>query len=184
MYNSLDTLGLNFKKRTKTNFFLHLLTGFQYLFTRYSEEMAKKSTVIGLPIVPFNQNKHSDMCLYLKYLEDFLSNLRKPKGVNTEESTAENSQPSLDASQDIKLPLCGDQLGRERVTGAKRMRLGCDAPSDRFENIYEYPALWHVKQSFLGVSAKYFLMVFRFTTIIYTLIRQCDSKQSAVLHVR
>lgn len=121
--------------------------------------MEKKSTVIGLPIVPYNQNKHSDMCLYLKYLEDFLSKLHKPEGVSTQESTTEGSQPSLGgACDDVILPLCGDLLGRETVTGAKRMRLGCDAPSDRFENIYEYPALWHVKQSFLGVSAKYFLL--------------------------
>ena len=126
--------------------------------------MAKKSTVISLPIVPYNQNKHSDVCLYLEYLENFLSKLHKPEEVSTKESTHENCQPSLEASKNIKLPLCGDLLGRERITGAKRMRLGCDAPSDRFENIYEYPALWHVKQSFLGVSAK--ILPFPLTTII------------------
>ena len=51
------------------------------------------------------------------------------------------------------MPLVGDLLGRERVTaGAKKTRLGCDSPSERFQNIVVAPALWHTKQSFLGVS--------------------------------
>ena len=33
------------------------------------------------------------------------------------------------------MPLVGDLLGRERVTGAKKTRLGCDSPSERFQNI-------------------------------------------------
>ena len=33
----------------------------------------------------------------------------------------------------------GDLLGRERVTGAKKTRLGCDSPVERFENIIEMP---------------------------------------------
>ena len=52
----------------------------------------------------------------------------------------------------VKVPLVGDLLGRERVTGAKKTRLGCDSPVERFENIVECPALWHTKQSFLSVS--------------------------------
>ena len=50
------------------------------------------------------------------------------------------------------MPLAGDLLGRERVTVAKKTRIGCDKPTERFENIVETPALWHTKQSFLGVS--------------------------------
>lgn len=57
-----------------------------------------------------------------------------------------------DILKNIKVPLAGDLLGRERVTGVKKTRLGCDKPSERFENIVETPALWHTKQSFLGVS--------------------------------
>ena len=49
------------------------------------------------------------------------------------------------------MPLAGDLLGRERVTGAKKTRLGCDDPVDRFDNIVECPAFWHCKQSFLLV---------------------------------
>ena len=54
--------------------------------------------------------------------------------------------------KNTKVPLAGDLLGRERITGAKKTRLGCDSLSDRFDNIVETPALWHTKQSFLGVS--------------------------------
>lgn len=144
--------------------------------------MARKSTVIGLPIVPFNQNKYSDMCLYLEYLESFLSKLYNNERAAAEHQTADNqtadhhtteyqavdlstvdlstaelpndddTHPTQDQSVTTKLPLCGDLLGRERVTGVKKMRMGCDNPRERFENIFEYPALWHAKQSFLGVK--------------------------------
>ena len=40
--------------------------------------MAKKSTVIGLPIVPYNQNKHADVVQYLEYIEDFLMKVYIP----------------------------------------------------------------------------------------------------------
>ena len=47
------------------------------------------------------------------------------------------------------------------MTGAKKTRLGCDSPSERFQNIVEAPALWHTKQSFLGVSEihKHYMIV-------------------------
>ena len=40
------------------------------------------------------------------------------------------------------MPLVGDLLGGEHVTGAKKTRLGCYSPSERFQNIVEAPALW------------------------------------------
>ncbi|XP_074622539.1 uncharacterized protein LOC141880857 [Acropora palmata] len=52
--------------------------------------------------------------------------------------------------KNVKVPLGGDLLGRERITGAKKTRLGCDSAAERFESIVEMPALWHAKQSFLG----------------------------------
>ena len=33
--------------------------------------MAQKSVIVGLPVVPFNQNKVADVCQYLQWLEDF-----------------------------------------------------------------------------------------------------------------
>ena len=45
---------------------------------RYLDEMSKKSVIMGLPVVPFNQNKHSDVCQYLEYLENFLLEVFTP----------------------------------------------------------------------------------------------------------
>ena len=64
---------------------------------------------------------------------------------------------AINQSQDsilkkVRVPLAGDLLGRQRVTGTKKTRLGCDSIVERFENIVECPALWHAKQSFLSVS--------------------------------
>ena len=66
------------------------------------------------------------------------------------DSGANQSQDNV--LKKVRVPLAGDLLGRERVTGAKKTRLGCDNIVERFKNIVECPALWHVKQSFLSVS--------------------------------
>ena len=65
--------------------------------------------------------------------------------------------PVTDTSvlEKVRVPLAGNLLGRERVTGAKKTRLGCDSAAERFENIVECPALWHAKQSFLSVGCKF-----------------------------
>ena len=52
----------------------------------------------------------------------------------------------------VKVPLGGDQLGREKVTGAKKLLMRCDSATARLEHVEEMPELWHAKQSFLGVS--------------------------------
>lgn len=43
---------------------------------KYSEEMAKKSEIVMLPVVPFNQNKHSDIVQYLDWLQNLLFEVR------------------------------------------------------------------------------------------------------------
>ena len=72
------------------------------------------------------------------------------------DSGANQSQDSI--LKKVRVPLAGDLLGRERVTGAKKTRLGCDSIVERFKNIVECPALWHAKQSFLSVSWICFLI--------------------------
>ena len=69
----------------------------------------------------------------------------------------QDEPPVTDASvlEKVRVPLAGDLLGRERVTGAKKTRLGCDSAVEHFENIVECPALWHAKQSFLSVGCKF-----------------------------
>ena len=76
--------------------------------------------------------------------------------ISPQEDGTTNHEPKL------KVPLAGDLLGRERVTGAKRARMGCDQPEERYENITETPALWHAKQAFLKVKLSFVLLVYSF----------------------
>lgn len=124
---------------------------------RFSEQMAKKSVIVGLPIVPYNQNKLGDCCQYLEYVQDFLVDITKDDKPVATPMEFESSDPNEKLQRKKKilssteLPLCGDLLGRERISGAKRMRGGCDHRTERFDNIVENVAQWHTKQSFLGV---------------------------------
>ena len=40
--------------------------------------MAKKSVIINLPIVPYNQSKHSDVVQYLEVLQELLTEVYAP----------------------------------------------------------------------------------------------------------
>ena len=116
--------------------------------------MAKKSVIMGLPVVPFNQNKHSDVCQYLEYLENMLLEVfpsANEPPLPPDASPADIARRKDRVLAEVKVPLCGDLLGRERVTGAKQTRMGCDYKTERFNNIVENVAQWHAKQSFLGV---------------------------------
>lgn len=44
----------------------------------YSKEMAEKSVFVNLPIVPFNQCKHSNVVQYLEVLQDLLTEIHAP----------------------------------------------------------------------------------------------------------
>ena len=87
--------------------------------------MEEKSTIINLPIVPYNQSKHSDVCQYLEYLQRLITDIYAEfhEGNSEEAGTVEC------------VPLYGDQLGRERITGAKKTRMGCDLPSERYSQL-------------------------------------------------
>ena len=116
--------------------------------------MAKKSVIVGLPIIPLNQNKHSDVCQYLEYVENMLLEIYTPLDEvppRPDFSPADIGRQRDSILADVKVPLCGDLLGHERVSGAKKTRMGCDHQTERFENIVENVAQWHAKQSFLGV---------------------------------
>lgn len=141
--------------------------------------MATKSTVISLPIQPLNQTKHSDVCQYLDNIQDFIFNLHFTQEQTTlppeeKDETCLNEITSPrekdEILKNVKVPLCGDLLGRERITGAKKTRLGCDWNYEKFSNIIEYPALWHTKQSFLSVSKKFLAFFYSFGTISFLII--------------
>ena len=117
--------------------------------------MSKKSVIVGLPIVPYNQNKLSDVCKYLEYVQDFYADILDEEENESLESMQENPLEKLQNTErileGINIPLCGDLLGRERVSGAEKLRSGCDYRTERFDHIVENVAQWHTKQSFLWV---------------------------------
>ena len=117
---------------------------------RYSREMTRKSVVVGLPVVPYNQNKHADVIKYLEWLQGFF------KGINAndfhQDDTHIEDQSFNEDDHLIQIPIGGDLLGRERITGAKMLRKGCNQASERFDNMSEVAEFWHAKQAFLSVS--------------------------------
>lgn len=128
----------------------------KHIAHQYSKEMATPSEIISLPVVPYNQNKLGDVCQYLSYLTEFLVKVLTPEPEDipnpSNTSAAEVADHASQVLKDHCIPLAGDLLGRERVTGAKKTRAGCDYRTDRFDHIVETPAVWHAKQSFLCVS--------------------------------
>jgi hypothetical protein len=97
----------------------------------------------------------------MEYVTDFLydvyrdtsdDDITEPDDPDETPSSAETAVKKSEVLQSVRVPLAGDLLGRERLTGAKKTRAGCDYSSDRFEQIIEIPALWHAKQFFLSVS--------------------------------
>lgn len=129
----------------------------------FSKEMAEKSELINMPVVPFNQNKKSDIFKYMEYVTDFLydvyrdtsdDDITEPDDPDETPSSAETAVKKSEVLQSVRGSLAGDFLGRERFTGAwaKNTRAGCDYSSDRFEQIIEILAIWHAKQFFLSVS--------------------------------
>ena len=139
---------------------------------QHSKEMAKPSEIIGLPVVPYNQNKVGDVCQYLSYLTQFLMKVFdvQPQQLPPNATAAEVARNTSQVLKDHHVPLVGDLLGRETVTGAKRTRAGCDYKADRFEHITEVPAVWHAKQSFLCVSIFFVYKIYYISLYIYIYI--------------
>ena len=50
----------------------------KHIKNRFSVEMAKKSVIINLPIVPCNQSKHSDVVQYLDVLQELVTEVYAP----------------------------------------------------------------------------------------------------------
>ena len=60
-----------------------------------------------------------------------------------------NSKTPKESLKGINIPLCGDLLGCERVSGAKKLRSGCDYRTERFDHIVR---MWHN-----GIPSSHFL---------------------------
>ena len=121
-----------------------------------SKEMAEKSEIINLLVVPFHQNKTADVCKYLKYMTDVIYDIHRKSEddkIDAEDPghTPSSNKMAARKSEILKgviVSLFGNFLGRERLTDANKTKARCNFSSDKFEQVVEVPAVWHGKQFF------------------------------------
>lgn len=141
---------------------------------RFQKEMARKSTILSLPMQLKDEKKYDDvvdiLCFYENTLEDIYSKADKitvlqdavqamPSGSLKGMQSAPD-QPGAhitrnddqDHMKDVCVPFGGDQLTRVRFAGAKDLRKGCHTSKDRFEHCSPFVIEpFHTKISFLQV---------------------------------
>jgi hypothetical protein len=81
--------------------------------------LARKNTIVPLPVLPLNEQKYSDVVQILDHYEDTISHF-------FEEA----------ASPVQKVHVGGDLLTRERLTGTKGLRSGCATEKEMFDHLY------------------------------------------------
>ena len=183
--NSVFTVNLNELKILKENFkvlvsriciqtfpkfkFLNKVTP-KHILHQFSDEMAKKSTIITLPIINANESSYNDCVKILRKYENWIFDIYKragriearpePEFPDVEEAEAELDQPGAhmietkdDPMREMKIPFAGDQLTRCRFAGAKDLLADSHTPTDRFEHCSPFPpVMFHTKASVLQYS--------------------------------
>lgn len=100
--------------------------------------MSVKTKVIPLPVLYKNEQKYQDVVGILEFYEKIIVDACDAAGVN---------------SEDIRIHIGGDQLTRERFSGAKSLRSHEDTPVARFENLspitFEF---FHMHMNFLKMA--------------------------------
>ncbi|XP_062575477.1 uncharacterized protein LOC134237384 [Saccostrea cucullata] len=103
-------------------------------------ELQQKSKVIPLPVLYKNEQSYKDVVDILEFYEDLVLDVCRK--CNKDEN-------------DFFIHVGGDQLTRERFSGAKAMRAHEDERKDRFENISPITfELFHMQMNFLKMAFK------------------------------
>lgn len=134
----------------KTNYTCHiakvakeLIPALSFLATtdirsEYPDIIQKKNGSILLPVQPLNEQCYSDVVKILDSYQEFVTEIN------------EKSETSFDSIQ-----IGGDQLTRERFSGAKTLRGGAYTAKERFENLYPISfELFHTSMNFLELMFK------------------------------
>ena len=105
------------------------------------EDLKRKSKVIPLAVLFENEQYYQDVVKILAYYEKFITESCEKLGHNIE---------------NVQIHIGGDQLTRERFSGAKSMRAHHVEPSDKFEHLgpitFEY---FHMQMNFLQIIFKH-----------------------------
>lgn len=104
----------------------------------YTDTLQKKNLVVPLPTLPLNEQKYAEVVDILNSYESTLSEIF---------TAAEQDVPNVHIG--------GDQLTRERFSGAKGLRTGGATPEQRFDHLYPISfEMWNTGMNFLTLIFK------------------------------
>ena len=145
----------------------------QHISHKYQQEMAKKSTIIPLPMQMKDEKKYEDVVDILDSYEQELEDIyvragvvRKPNGPEQEQpariTSGESATPAAahfnkddtnDHMKGISVPFGGDQMTRVRFAGAKDLRAGAHTAKQRFDYCSPFVSeLFHTNMAYVQVK--------------------------------
>ena len=111
-----------------------------YISKPVSQSQKEKSKVIPLPVLYKNEQYYQDVVEILAFYEELVVDISQKTGINESE---------------FFVHIGGDQLTRERFSGAKALRGHEDLPRNRFENLSPITFdLFHMNMNFLKMAFK------------------------------
>ncbi|XP_062587879.1 uncharacterized protein LOC134249562 [Saccostrea cucullata] len=108
----------------------------KHILGQYSHYYKQKNVVMPSKVLPLNEQNYADCVKILSEYEDTLENIFRQAGID------------LDHARPIHIG--GDQLTRERFSGAKSLKSGCFSAKERFDHLSPITfELWHTAMNFL-----------------------------------
>lgn len=112
-----------------------------HLTDKYSTKLMEKTTIIPLTVLPKNEQKYGDVVDIMRHYEGILHNVFSKAG--------------CELHPRVKIHIGGDQLTRERFSGAKRLLIGAPTPDGRLDHLTPITSeYFHMAMKLLGVAYK------------------------------